>query len=176
MNPGIALVLLTKLNLHAFLPLSRDILGYSAAKAADGVSIELKETPHNIACIAAFKDEKHPPTFKADCPHLKLFQAGFLIAADERDMSEILELAAMPFALTQTMSRGVDAVIVSGTLAMWRDAITLACSSRTDVSRETRHTFNAAYKILCMEGLKDMFGDLHVAEQADRTFLLQNHR
>ncbi len=176
MNPGIALILLTKLNLQAFLPLSRDILGYSAAKAADGVSIELKEIPHNIACLAAFKDEKHPPTFKSDCPYLKLFQAGFLIAADERDMAEILELAAMPFVLTQTMSRGVDAVIVSGTLAAWRDAITLACSPRTDISREARFTFNSAYKIFCKEGLRDMFGDLHVAEQADHTFLLQNHR
>jgi hypothetical protein len=176
MNPGIALVLLTKLNLQTFLPLSRDILGYSAARAADGVSVELKEIPHNIACIAAFKDEKNPPTFRPDCPHLKLFQAGFLIAADERDMSEILELAAMPFVLTQTMSRGVDAVVVSGTLAAWRDAITLACSPRADISRETRHTFNAAYKILCKEGLRDMFGDLHVSEQPDHTFLLQHHR
>ena len=176
MNPGIALILLTKLNLQTFLPLSRDILGYSAAKAADGVSIELKEIPHNIACIAAFKDEKHPPTFKPDCPYLKLFQAGFLIATDERDMTEILELAAMPFVITQTLKRGVDAVVVCGPLSAWRDAIILACNPRTSVSRETRHTFNAAYKLLCKEGLRDMFGDLHVAEQADHTFLLQNHR
>ena len=176
MNQGVALVLLTKLNLQTFLPLSREILGYSAAKAADGVSVELKETPHNIACIAAFKDENHPPAFKPNCPHLKLFQAGFLVAADERDMTEILELAAMPFTITQTMSRGVNAVIISGTLAAWRDAITLACSPRIKVSRETRYTFNAAYKILCKEGLRDMFGDLHVADQPDHTFLLQDHR
>lgn len=176
MNPGIALILLSKLNLQTFLPLSRDVLGYSAAKAADSVSMELKEIPHNIACIAAFKDEKHPPTFKSDCPYLKLFQAGFLIAADERDMTEILELAAMPFVVTRTLKRGVDAVIVCGPLSAWRDAIILACSLGTSVSRETRYTFNAAYKIFCKEGLRDMFGDLHIAEQADHTFLLQNHR
>lgn len=176
MNPGVALVLLTKMNLQSFLPLSREILGYSAARAADGMAMELKEIPHNLACIASFKDEKHPPSFREDCPHLKLLHAGFLIAADERDMAEIIELVAMPFTATETLSRGVNAAIISGTLAAWRDAITLACSPRTSISRETRYAFNSAYKLLCKEGLRDMFGNLHVAEQSDHTFLLQHHR
>jgi hypothetical protein len=166
----------TKIDLQTFLPLCREVLGYNPSKAADTAAVDLQELAHGLACLSAFKDETSPTHFRADCAHLKLFQAGFLLVADERDVLDILELAAMPFTATETLSRGAEAVLISGTLAQWRDAITLACDPKTEASRDVRYAFNAAYKIFCKNGMRDMFGDLHVSEQADRTFLLQHHR
>lgn len=176
MNPGVALILASKLDLSQFLPLSRDMLGYSPAKNADGAPIPLQELAHQLACIAAFKDEQAASTVKAAILQLDMLYAGFLIAADERDMVEILEIAAMPFTRTPTLARGIDAVIISGSLVQWRTAVKAACNSRTHLSRDARHTFNSIYKILCKQGLKDMFDDLQVTEQQDRTFLLEDRR
>lgn len=176
MNPGVGLILLTRMDLSQSLPIMREMLGYSPAKAADAVTIPLSEVVHQLACIAAFKDEQAAPSVRAAVSHLNLFHAGFLIAADERDIVEILEIAAMPFTCTETMARGIDAAVISGSLARWRDAVKLACHSKTRASRGARYVFNAVYKILCKQGLKDMFNGLQVTEQSDQTFLLEERR
>lgn len=176
MNPGVALVLLTKMDLANFLPLSREMLGYSPAKAADGVPVALQELPHQLACVAAFKDEQAPPVVRTVAPQFDLFHAGFLIAADERDMIEILEIASLPFTYTETTARGVDATIVSGSLSQWRDAVKLACHPKTKLSRGSRAAFSMIYKLLCKEGLKGMFDDLQATKQSDHTLLLDRKR
>lgn len=169
MNPGVALILLTKLDAPSFLPLSREILGYSPATAADAAS--LNDIAHQLVCLASFKDKHLPPTVKAATAHLNLLHAGFLIAIDERDTVEILEIATMPFVSTDTLSRGIDAIILSGTLAQWRDAVGRGCCE--DVSRDVRHAFNSIYRKLCGIGLKEMFGK-QVIDKQDQTFLLEN--
>lgn len=176
MRPGVMLILLTKMDLSHFLPLSREMLGYSPAKAADGVTVPLQEMAHQLACVAAFKDEHAAPSVNTAIPYLNLFHAGFLFAADERDMIEILEIAAMPFTLVETLSRGIDAAIISGSLAQWRDAVKIACHPKTQLSSGARYAFNSIYKALCKIGLKDIFDDLQVSEQQDHTFLLENRR
>lgn len=176
MNPGVALVLLTKMDLATFLPVSREMLGYSPAKAADAVPVPLQELPHQLACVAAFKDEKAPPTVRTVAPQFDLFHAGFLIAADERDMLEILEVASLPFTYTETLARGVCATIISGSLSQWRDAVKLACHPKTNLSRGAHYTFSTIYQILCKEGLKGMFDDLQATKQTDQTLLLDRKR
>jgi hypothetical protein len=164
------------MDLAHFLPLSRDILGYSPAKAADGVTVPLQDLPHQLACVAAFKDEQTLPTVRAAAPQFDLFYAGFLIAADERDMLEVLEVASLPFTYTNTLIRGVDAAIISGSLSQWRDAVKLACHPKTNLSRGAHYTFSVIYQLLCKEGLKGMFDDLQATKQSDHTLLLERKR
>ncbi len=175
MDPGVALVLLTKLDLDIFLPLSRDMLGYSPAQNADRALAPFKDLEFGLVCASAFKDEAAPPHLTAVCPQLNLFHAGFLIAADERDMVDILELAAMPYVRTDTLSRGITAVVISGSLAQWRDAIKLAClaQSRDPCPRGVRAAFNTVYKILVDNGLQRIFNGLQTSDLPDRTFLLE---
>lgn len=163
MSIGVALILISKLDLNTYLPTSHQILGRSLSRAAD--NLPLSEIAHQLACLAAFKES----SLKDSIPPLNLYHAGFLIAANERDMIEILEIAAMPFVLTETISRGIDAVIISGSLAQWRDAVKVGCKA----SREVRLVFNSVYRILCEKGLKDIFDNLQVSEQQDHTFLLE---
>lgn len=178
MNPGVLLILLTNMDLLRFLPAARDVLGYSPAKAADSVTVPLQAVPHHIACMDSFKDENATPSIRSASHCLNLFHAGFFIVADERDMLEILEVAGMPFISTESLARGVDAAIISGSLVQWRDAVKRGCHPglQSRLFRGTRHAFNSVYKILCDQGLKEMFNGLQVSEQSDQTFLLEGKR
>jgi hypothetical protein len=139
------------------------MLGYSLANAADGITVPLPEIAHQLACIAAFKDRNAPPTVRYARSYLGLFSVGFLIAADERDMTEIIEaLHGMDAIITETMQRGVQAAIVSGTLAQWQRAVKLACHPQAPVSCNTRHVFNIVFQILGDCGLRDIFDGVKV--------------
>jgi len=171
MSAGAALIMLSNLDLNTFLPLSREMLGYSPAKMADGLTVPLSQSAHQLACISAFKDSKAPPTVKAATPYLELYHAGFLIAADERDLVDILEISAMPFVAVDTIQRGIQAAVVSGSLDDWIRAVKLACRSQAS-SRDVRYVYNLIYNQLCNMGLKDIFGNLRTTELHDKTFLL----
>lgn len=48
---------------------------------------------------------------------------GFQIIADERDMVDILQIIALPFAEVETVRRGYSYALVSGSLGAWRKAV-----------------------------------------------------
>jgi len=171
MTPGVALVMKPKVDLNVLLPLARQLLGYGLAKEADASSIPLQELAHQLACIAAFKDERAPATVRFARPYLGLFQVGFLIASDERDMVDILEAArGIESVVTESLQRGVQAAILCGTLAQWQRAITLACQTNTALT--VRQAYNSMYRLLLEEGLRGMFDGVRMADQPDSTFLL----
>jgi len=177
MRPGVALVAKTDLDLTTLLPLCREMLGYSPASAADGVTVPLPELAHQLACIAAFKNRNAPPTVRYARAYLGLFSVSFLIAADERDMTEIVEaLHGMDAVIVETMQRGVQIAIASGTLTQWQRAVKLACHPQASVSCNTRHVFNMVFQILGDHGLRDIFDGVKVTEQSDHTFLLEDQR
>jgi len=173
MRPGVALITKTCLDLNTLLPLARKMLGYSPAKAADGATVPLPELVHQLACVAAFKDQKAPPTIKHATPYLGFFSVGFLVAANERDMVEIIEAVhGMEVAVTETVQTGVQSAILSGTLVQWQRAIKLACHPQALLSCNVRHVFNSTYRALVDIGLRDMFDGVKISEQSDHTFLL----
>ena len=174
---GVALILRSDLDLDNLLPLSRDMLGYSPAKAADGVIVPLPKLAHYLACLSAFKNPDAPPTVGYAAPVWGLMTIGFLVAADERDMVGVLEAThGMEAVVAETVERGIQAAIIAGTLVQWQRAIKLTCHSRTDVSREVRHTFNLMYKQLVKEGFRDLFDGVIRSDQPDHTFLLEDKR
>lgn len=175
MKPGVALILSSKLDNGKFLPLARQILGYSPAAAADSLTVELQPLAHHIACVAAFKDEKAACTVKKAAA-LDLMHVGFLIVANERDMVEILEVAGMSFVLTETLAGGITAIIISGSVAQWQRAVKYACDPVANLSSGARAAYNSIYRELCDCGLKAMFNGLHVHKQQDETFLLESRR
>ncbi len=176
MDPGVALILLTKLDSGTFLPLSREVLGYSPASAADSVTSSLKELAHSVACVASFKDKDTDPCLKAVSPFFNLFHAGFLVAADERDMTEILEFTGMAYTRTETLSRGIEAAVICGSLTQWRDAVKLSCSlAGPRPPRGVRHAFNSVYNILLNNGMQSLFEGLRITTLHDRTFLLKQN-
>ena len=155
-----------------FIGLSHKMLGYSPASAADASRRKLSDAERFLGCLAAMKDVDAPVSLS---PHL-LAHVSFsvLLAASERDMLDILEYcSAMPFVATDTVARGVQATVVTGTLAQWRDAVISGCQPDVEVS--VRGLFN---KILSLfeSACLNVWTDCERRPASDNTLLLEDHR
>lgn len=152
--------------------LSEQMLGYSPARAADASRRPLSDTERFLSCLAAFKDSKAPVGLP---PHLLshiLFSV--LIAADERDMLDILGYCAgMSFVIADTISRGVQAAVVSGTLAQWRDAVVSGCGATVEGS--VRALFNKIHARFEAARL-NVWNDCVRRPSNDQTYLLEGPR
>lgn len=110
------------MNFAAFLGIANDALGYSPARKADACGRKLNDTERFLVCLEALIDPDKPAQRVGMCDNHASFSV--LIAADERDLLEILSIASgMHFVTTETQVRGVSLVIVTGTLAQWRTAV-----------------------------------------------------
>lgn len=165
---GVVLVQFSYLNLEKLLPISRKILGRGLSEIADDSGY----TPplHHMLCVATIKSPDIRANSESCKPYLNMFHAGFLIAADERDFIEILELASIPAIVTETIERGYNAGFLTGTLSQWKDALLRGCQK--EVSREVRHVYNQIYREFKNVGLTNVF-DFNQVEQRDETFLLE---
>lgn len=165
---GVALVQFSSLELKNFILLGRQGLDRNLSAAADAAG---HEPPlQHMLCVAAMKN---PSANKATdvIPYLNLFHAGFMIAADERDWAEILELAAMPCIMVESIERGLNMGYVAGTLLQWQAAILRGCQK--EVSREVRHTYNLIYGKFRDVGLAPAFQFKSKPTNRDQTFLLE---
>ena len=127
MNPTPYLIQAPSIDFRTFIGLSHKVLGRSPAAPSDACRRELSDAERFLSCLAAMRDERAPVGLS---PHLlKHVSFSAFIGADERDMLEILQLCAgMPFVAVETIVRGVQAAVVTGTLSQWRDAVVSGCS------------------------------------------------
>ncbi len=172
MNPCAIILTQPQINLQMFLHLSQEMLGYSPARTAD--AINLKGPAHLMACLASFRDQKANITVKGTRDIYELLHFGVLIAADERDMPSILEaLGGMPFALTETLMRGLLCIYASGSLNQWRIAIARGC--KPNQTTQVRICFDKLFLAFVDLGLSDAF-NLSKKTAPDHTFYLEDQR
>lgn len=161
----------TALNLKEFLPLMRDALQRNVAEVPDAAN--LNPPLHHLMCISAVKQ----PTIRASSEHCRpqanMFHAIVLIACDERDTAEILEVAALPSVVVQSTTRGLDCMLLAGTLEQWISAVIRGCQA--GVTRQTRETYNKVYAEFVRLRLDGMF-KVESVQQRDDTFLLLEHK
>jgi hypothetical protein len=103
------------------LGLTREALGYSLAAKSDASGRQMSDAERFLSCLEAMRHQNATPAL---WPHL-LGHVSFSVAlvADDRDVLDILEVASgMPFVRAETKHRGVEIVLITGTLAQWRDA------------------------------------------------------
>ena len=165
---AVSLVQFSGININKLLPLGRQSLDRNLADAADSAG---HDPPlHHMLCVVAIKN---PVARNANDlkPYLNLFHAGFIIAADERDWAEILELAGMPSIMVQSIERGYSVGFVSGNLLQWAGAILRGCQK--EVGREARRTFNLLYTEFGNIGVASAF-DFETKQHKDKTFLLEH--
>jgi hypothetical protein len=171
--PEVILISKPQFDLSTILALSNEMLGYSPARAADAAG--LKDQPHLMACLAAFRDKHATATVRGSRDVYDLLHFGFLFASDMEDMAPILEiLGGMPFALTDTRVRGIQAAIVVGTFYHWRLAVLRGC--RSDQPDFIRVCFDKVFNLFQGIGLADAFGKLTKKQMPDRTFYLEDQR
>jgi hypothetical protein len=166
---GVILASFSTLDMDALLPIARQALGRSITSAADysGTNPPL----HHMLCVASIKDQNTRPTASSVAPYLDMFHAGFFIASHEEDFVEILEIAALPSVVADTVTRGVKVAYITGTVAQWRQAMLRGCTVST--SPEVRNVFNSIYKAFCKLGLSPALGLQQGTEMKDKTFLLE---
>lgn len=164
------LVQFSGLDLQKLLPIARQGLDRSISEPAD--SIDSNPPLHHMLCVAAINEPNLKPSAQACVPYTNLFHAGFIMAAHERDMAEILSICGMPSILTESVERGISVAYVAGTLSKWKSACLRGCVK--DASREARHTFNLVYAEFNKLGLAPLF-EARKVERPDNTFLLEYH-
>jgi hypothetical protein len=168
MNPDAVLIQVPSIDFRTFIGLSHKVLGRSPAAPSDACRRELSDAERFLSCLAAMHDEQAPVGLS---PHLlKHVSFSAFIGADERDMLEILQLCAgMPFVAVETIVRSVQAAVVTGTLAQWRDAVVSGCGKAA--SAPVRHCFNKLHGLFTAAGL-NVWRDYTPRSTADQTFLL----
>ena len=168
MNPDAALIQVPSIDFRTFIGLSHKVLGRSPAAPSDACRRELSEAERFLSCLAAMRDERAPVGLS---PHLlKHVSFSAFIGADERDMLEILQLCGgMPFVVVETIMRGVQAAVVTGTLSQWQDAVISGCSK--GIPSPVRHCFNKLHGLFIAAGL-NVWRDHTPRSTPDQTFLL----
>ncbi|MGD0897607.1 MAG: hypothetical protein ABR915_07205 [Thermoguttaceae bacterium] len=168
MMPDAVLIQVPSIDFRTFIGLSHKVLGRSPAAPSDGCRRELSEAERFLSCLAAMRDERAPVGLSSHLLRHVSFSA--FIGADERDMLEILQLCSgMPFVVAETIVRGVQAAVVTGTLAQWRDAVASGCSKSVESS--VRRCFNKLHGLFTGAGL-NVWGDYTPRSGPDQTFLL----
>lgn len=163
------LVGFTSLELRALLPLMQAAIGRNVADIADGANLD--PPLHSMVCVASINDPDVKPSADAVRMHTHLFHAIVVVGCDERDTAEVLSIAAMPSVVTPSKARGVDCVLLAGTVEQWIDAVMRGCHK--SVSREARQVFNAVYDQFNKRRLGMLFKARPV-DQYDDTFLLED--
>jgi hypothetical protein len=168
--PDVAIVSQPQYDLPTFLAVATEMLGYSPARTADAAN--LKGLAHLLSCLACFRNKDTAGHVKACRDVYNLLHFGILIAANAYEMPLILEvLGGTPFALTETRIRGVQAILVSGTLYQWRAAVLRGC--RQDQPEAVRVCFDKVFIQFQTLGLADAFGKTTKKQLPDRTFYLE---
>jgi len=170
-NPSAILISQPLIDFGTFIGLSHKMLGRSPASASDACRRELSDAERFLSCLAAMRDDKAPVGFLPSV--LAHVSFSVLVAADERDMLEILQLANMPFVTAETLARGVLAAVITGTLGQWRDAVKSGSSPTAEPA--VRYCFNKIYGLFNATGL-NVWGDFRPREAPDQTFYLEDKR
>lgn len=154
------------------LPLMRQALGRSVSAIADKAGFN--PPLHDMLCVANIKETNLKPHAMSVKPYLNLFHAGFVIATDERDFAEVLEVAGMPAIMVETLQRDIRLAFITGSLSQWKDAIVRGCIS--SVGKETRHIYNQVYLAFSKLGLSAAFELTLSPERPDKTYLIEYKR
>ena len=172
MTPHAVLITQPDVDFEAFIGLSHQMLGYSPAASADASRVEHSNSERYISCLAALRDRNASAGFT---PNLLAFVSfGLYVAADERDMLDIMECCAgMPAVVADTLSRNVVAAMIYGTLAQWRDAV--KTGSSPTMERNVRAGFNTVRGLFDGLGL-NVWKDMNSRQMPDHTYYLEDRR
>jgi hypothetical protein len=166
---GVALVQISAVDVSKLIQIGRQALDRNLAAAPDSAGLE--PPMHHMLCVAALKDEHLKPYSESARPYVNMFHAGIVIACEEYECAEILELAGMPSIMVESVERGLNLLYIAGTLAQWREAVLRGCQK--EVSRQAREVYNKIYAEFKTRGLHGFFNVKSNQHPRDNTFLLE---
>lgn len=154
MNCGCLLITTPNVDFNQFLTAGHKMTGRSLAEAADRKP-NITDTEKFLSCLSILNGDNGAGLSPRLLNHVSF---SMLVWADERDMLDIFQLSSgMPFVVTETVARGIQAGVVSGTLAQWRDGI--ASGLRLDVQEGVRTAFAKMHACFEQCGLAALWSD-----------------
>ena len=172
MKPNAVLVNQPSFDFKTLLGLSDHALGYRPTEKVDSSHAEVSDVARFISCLAAIRD---PKSRAGLIPNL-LSHVSFsvFLVCEDRDMTDVLQCTTgMSAVVADTVARGVQVAVISGTLAQWRDAVTNGSTASTEP--QVRACFNAIHVIFESAGM-DVWTDYCVHDAEDTTFYLEDKR
>ena len=168
MIPNVALITKPAINFETFLGLSEQALGYSPSRTVDSSPIDYSDVDKYLSCLATLCGENEI------LPNL-LAHVSFsvIVCADDRDVLDILRLANTAFVTVDTRVRGIQLVVMSGTLQQWKDAVKSGSSQRVEFN--VRAFFNRVMAAFKDVGV-DVWKDFNCRQLNDNTLLLEDKR
>jgi hypothetical protein len=154
------MVMFSAFDLETYLPIARQAMGRGVSSSADNARVT--EEMRNMMCVSGLVDG-------ASVEHL--YHAAYLVAADERDMPEIIQIASMPHITADSATRGIQVTIISGSLLSWSQAILRGCAASASV--QARNIWNLIHKDLQKRSLCDILEGAKRRPQQDSTYLLE---
>jgi hypothetical protein len=173
MNPEVLLIHRPAIDFGAFLGVAQKVLGYSPGRAADSARREVSDAERFLSCLAALRQQQSPAGLSPRLFTHVSFSA--LVLADDQDMLDILACCSgMPFVVADTLARGVQVAVITGSLAQWRDAVVSGATKDTEAS--VRVCFNKLQGLFTDEHL-NVWTDYRSKQAPDQvTFLLEDKR
>lgn len=150
-----------------------DGLGYSPAAKIDQSRIKHSDVERFLNCLASIRDADAPAGVTPNLLHFASYTA--LLAAEERDLTDILEASSgMSFVTADTKHRGICLGIVHGSLAQWRDAVVSGCSA--SAMPNVREHYGKVMALFHARNLGWVWKDYTAKQMPDKTFLLEDKR
>jgi hypothetical protein len=169
MLPQALLITTPAVDFGAFLGVSQQALGYSPSQVVDASPLQCSETERFLSCLACLTNQSAGVGLS---PHLLTHLSfSLLVVADDRDLLDILQITGMPFVVTDTISRGVQLAVVTGTLSQWRDAV--KSGSARGLEYNVRTLFNRVMSLFEAVGL-NVWHDFEAYTMPDKTFYLEH--
>ncbi len=172
MKPDAVLITQPAIDFQTLLGLGEKVFDRHLGAAADSCRRNLSPSERFLSCLAAMRDPKAPVGW---APHLLVHVTfSVFVGADQEDMLDILERCpGMPAIVAETTVRGIQAAVITGTLAQWREAV--KAGSSPTVKSTVRHGFNRIHDQFYSQGL-NVWSDLDTRPAPDQTFYLEHRR
>lgn len=133
-----------------FLGASHEMFEHSISAKIDASHKQLTDTERFLSCLAAMQDEGAPVSLPPNL--LTHVSFSVLVAIDDREMLDVLTCCSkMPFVVADTVVRGVQAAVITGSLSQWRRAVLAGC--RQEAQPSVRELFNkilAIFESACL--------------------------
>lgn len=173
MEPEVTPILMTFGDLPRLTAGARMILRRDVARAIDRAKIDSQKPIALVAILEAIRSPVTPDigtvARNAVPSILDHLSYGFMIAADEHVMTEILGLTSRTLAMT--LSDTCELAVLSGTLKDWKIIVPLGMTVR--VSPSVRVVFTQIFSFFEMMGLRDIWGEYRKKSDG-QTLLLEN--
>lgn len=137
MSGDCILITTPSIDFNQFLAAGHKMTGRSLSAAADASRREITDAEKFLSCLSILNGDSGAGLSPRLLGHVSF---SVLVWGDERDLLDVFQLCGgMPFVVTDTVARGIQAAVVTGTLGQWRDAI--SSGLRPGVEAGVRHVF-----------------------------------